>query len=342
MLNEINNFNEMKLDKIRWGIIGCGDVTEKKNGPPLYKLEHSSLVAVMRRNGQLAEDYAKRHQVARWYDDADQLINDPEVNAVYVATPPSSHATYAIQAMEAGKPVYVEKPMASNYAECLEMVRVSEETGIPLFVAYYRRALPLFLKVKELLADGILGDPIAVNIRFYTQSSEKNLSREELPWRVKPEIAGGGLFYDMGSHELDFLDFLFGPVTKVNGRAKNIAGYYPAEDTVSASFEFENGVVGTGSWSFVVAPSSEEDTIEILGTKGKLWFSCFNPLKLTLQTQQGEIYYDFDQPEHVGERHIQLVIDELRGVGKCPGTGQSGARTNWVMEEIVKDYYKKE
>jgi predicted dehydrogenase len=331
----------MKLDKIKWGIIGCGDVTEKKNGPPLYKLENSSLVAVMRRNGKLAEDYAKRHQVSRWYDDAEQLINDAEVNAVYVATPPNMHAEYAIKAMRAGKPVYIEKPMAKTYAECKRMIQVSEETGVPIFVAYYRRALPLFLKVKELLYNDILGKTLAVNIRFFESSKEQNLSKKQLPWRIKPEIAGAGLFYDMGSHELDFLDFIFGSITKVSGQAQNRAGYYPAEDTVTASFEFESGVLGTGSWSFVVDPSSEEDTIEILGTKGKLWFSCFNPIKLNLQTEQGELFYDFDQPEHVGGNHIQLVIDELRGVGKCPSTGKSAARTSWVMEEVVKDYYYK-
>ncbi len=331
----------MKLDKIKWGIIGCGDVTEKKNGPPLYKLEHSSLVAVMRRNGKLAEDYAKRHQVSRWYDDADQLINDTEVNAVYVATPPNMHAEYGIKAMRAGKPVYIEKPMAKTYAECERMIQVSEETGMPIFVAYYRRALPLFLKVKELLDHDILGKTLAVNIRFFASSKEQNLSKEKLPWRIKPEIAGAGLFYDMGSHELDFLDFIFGPIAKASGQAQNRAGYYLAEDTVTASFEFGCGVLGTGSWSFVVDSSSEEDTIEILGTKGKLSFACFNPTRLKLITEQGELFYDFDQPEHVGGNHIQLVIDELRGIGKCPSTGKSAARTSWVMEEIVKDYYRK-
>ena len=329
----------MKLDKIKWGIIGCGDVTEKKNGPPLYKTEHSSLVAVMRRNGKLAEDFAKRHHVSKWYDNTEQLINDPEVNAIYVATPPNSHAEYAIKAMRAGKPVYVEKPMAKTYSECREMIQVSEETGVPLFVAYYRRALPLFLKVKEILEKEVLGKPLAVNIRYYTQSSEKGMSKEELPWRVKPEIAGAGIFYDMASHKLDFLDFAFGPIVKVNGQAKNAGGYYPAEDTVSASFEFENGVLGTGSWSFVVDPSSEEDTIEIIGTKGKLSFACFNPVKLTLQTEQGKVFFDFESPEHVGAGLIQKVVDELRGVGKCPSTGFSAARTSWVMEEVVKSYY---
>ncbi|MHA7108820.1 Gfo/Idh/MocA family protein [Sunxiuqinia elliptica] len=331
----------MKLDTVKWGIIGCGNVTEKKNGPPLYKTPHSELVAVMRRNGKLAADYAKRHGAARWYDHADKLINDPEVNAVYIATPPNTHAQYAIQAMRAGKPVYVEKPMARTYAECQEMVRVSEETGVPLFVAYYRRALPLFVKVKELLDQGVIGQPLAVNIRFYRPNKELTQAGDQLSWRVLPEIAGGGLFYDLASHKLDFLDYLFGPIENVQGTASNVGGIYPAEDTVAASFEFANGVLGTGSWSFFADAASIEDTIEILGTEGKLWFACFDPVKLTLRTQKGDVFFNFDPPEHVGGNLIQLVVDQLRGKGTCPSSGVSAARTNWVMEEIVKSYYEK-
>ncbi len=138
----------MKLSQVKWGIIGCGAVTEVKSGPPLQLVKHSSLIAVMRRTPGLARDYALRHNVPKWYEDADELINDPEVNAVYVATPPGSHLRYAVKAMQAGKPVYVEKPMGRNYNECLEMLKVSKETGMPVFVAYYRRALPGFLESK--------------------------------------------------------------------------------------------------------------------------------------------------------------------------------------------------
>ena len=139
------------MDQVKWGIIGCGDVTELKSGQAFNKVPNSSLVAVMRRDAEKAADYARRHQVPTWYDDAEALINDPNVNAIYVATPPDSHADYAIRAMRAGKPVYVEKPMALNSAECEAMNQVSRETGVPLFVAFYRRALPYFLKVKELI-----------------------------------------------------------------------------------------------------------------------------------------------------------------------------------------------
>jgi len=329
------------LNKVNWGIIGCGNVTELKSGPAFNKVEHSLLVAVMRRNAALAEDYAKRHGVPKWYSDADQLINDPEVNAVYIATPPDTHASYAIQAMQAGKPAYVEKPMARNYQECQEMMRVSEETGIPLFVAYYRRTLPAFLKVKELIDGGIIGKPLTVNVRLHKSVPERDLKPETQFWHVNPEIAGAGYFYDLASHQLDYLDFVFGPVIQVHGIAANQAGYYPAEDTVTGTFLFGNGVIGTGSWCFVVAKGSEEDTIEITGTKGKLSFSSFQHGDVKLTTPEGTVSFSSQNPENIQHNLIRQVVQELRGEKKCVSTGISAARTSWVLEEMVKEYYKK-
>jgi len=326
---------------VNWGIIGCGNVTELKSGPAFSKVKHSRLVAVMRRNAALAQDYAQRHGVPKWYDDAGQLINDPEVNAIYVATPPDTHALYAIAAMKAGKPVYVEKPMARNYQECLEIIRVSEETGKPLFVAYYRRTLPAFLKVKELIDDGIIGKPLTVNIRLHKSSGEKDQFPEQQSWHVNPEIAGAGYFFDLASHQLDYLDFLFGPVINVSGIAVNRAGYYKAEDTVTAAFAFDSGVCGTGSWCFAVSKGIEEDIIEISGTKGKLTFSSFQHGDLKLTTPEGTVSFSFKNPENIQHHLIRQVVHELRGEGKCVSTGYSAARTSWVLEEIVKNYYAK-
>ena len=233
---------------IKWGIIGCGDVCEIKSGPAFYKTEDSSLVAVMRRDAAKAEDFARRHHVARWYSDADELIADPEVDAVYVATPPSSHAEYAISTMRAGKPVYVEKPMAASYRECEVMNRVSLETGIPLLVAYYRRSLPYFLKVKDMLDSGEIGEIISVNIRYHSPAAPQDSDPYHKPWRVQPEIAGAGYFYDMACHTLDILDFLLGEIVDACGQKSNRAGLYAAEDTVTASFRFASGVIGCGEW----------------------------------------------------------------------------------------------
>lgn len=327
------------MKEVNWGIIGCGNVTELKSGPAFNKVEHSKLVAVMRRNAALAENYAKRHGVPKWFSDANQLINDPEVNAVYVATPPDTHALYAIQAMKAGKPVYVEKPMARNYRECQEMIRVSEETGVPLFVAYYRRTLPAFLKVKELIDDGIIGKPLTVNIRLHKSVPDRDLKPETQFWHVNPAIAGAGYFYDLGSHQFDYLDFLFGPVIQVHGIAANQAGYYKAEDTVTGTFLFGNGVIGSGSWCFVVAKGNEEDIIEINGTKGKLSLSSFQHGDVKLTTPEGTVSFSFQNPENIQHHLISQIVKTLRVESECVSTGKSAARTSAVLEEMVKNYY---
>jgi predicted dehydrogenase len=328
-----------RIQEINWGIIGCGNVTELKSGPAFNKVEHSKLVAVMRRNSAMAEDYARRHGVPKWYSDASDLINDPEVNAVYIATPPDSHASYAIAAMKAGKPVYVEKPMARNYQECREMLRASEETGMPLFVAYYRRTLPAFLKVKEIIDQGIIGQPLTVHIQLHKTAPEKDLAPEKHHWHVNPKIGGAGHFFDLASHQLDFLDFVFGPVIEVHGIAANQAGYYEAEDTVTGTFLFGNGIIGTGSWCFVADESSISDYIEISGTKGKISLPCFSPGDLQLSTSKGTVNFNFQNPENISHKLIQQVVAFLRGESECASTGKTAARTSAVLDEMVKNYY---
>lgn len=162
------------METIRWGIIGCGNVTELKSGPGFQKARGSELVAVMRRNRTLAEDYARRHRVPKWYDNAESLIDDKDIDAVYIATPPSSHKEYALAVARAGKPVYVEKPMALNYAECQEMIQACEEAKVPLFTAFYRRTLPRFLKLKSLLDEGQIGTVRGVILRLCQKPSEED------------------------------------------------------------------------------------------------------------------------------------------------------------------------
>lgn len=321
---------------IQWGFIGCGDVTEKKSGPAFGKIEGSKVVAVMRRDAEKAKEYAARHGVEKWYSDAEELIRDPDVTAVYVATPPASHAAYAIASMRAGKPVYVEKPMASSYEECLEMKRVSEETGVPCFVAYYRRTLPYFLRVKQLIDDRVLGKISNVQIRFAIPPYSTDLVRENLPWRVKKEIAGAGYFYDLASHQLDLLDFLLGEITQVEGFAANIAGLYEVEDTVSGVFRFRSGSVGSGSWSFVAPENVHTDAIDFIGTKGKLTCSTFMFAPIVLETAEGKQEFTEENPEHIQFYMIESIVNYLNGKGEIPvSTAASGLRTNRVMDKIL-------
>ena len=329
-----------KAQMINWGIIGCGNVTELKSGPAFSKVAGSRLAAVMRRNRELAEDYARRHNVPKFYTDAGDLINDDEINAVYIATPPGSHAGYAIKALRAGKPVYIEKPMALNHWECAAINETSEKCRVPVFVAYYRRTLPGFLKIKSLIDSGEIGKPRFANFQIYNYPSEDEKAGK-LPWRVIPEIAGAGHFFDLGSHQLDFLDFLFGPVLKVSSLAVNQANNYSAEDFVSAQFLFGDNIVGTGIWSFSVSPEGNRDYFEIVGEKGIIKTSTFTWEPIVLVNENGRREFQHERPENIQLHLIEQVVNALSGKGDVVSTGITAARTSWVMDEVVREYYRK-
>lgn len=324
---------------INWGIIGCGNVTEVKSGPAFSKVSNSRLVAVMRRNAALAEDYARRHNVPKFYSDASALINDPEVNAVYIATPPGSHAEYAIEVIRAGKPVYIEKPMAVNYAECLRINKEAEKHKVPVFVAYYRRALPGFLLVKDLIESGRIGNVMFGQMQLFKYPSEDEKAGR-LPWRVDPALSGGGHFFDLASHQIDWLDYVFGPVQDVVSVVRNHAELYKAEDFVSAEFVFPGDIVVSGTWSFAVSPECSRDTIEIFGSKGSIKFSTFSFDPIVITDSSGEHVMKNERPEHVQFYLIDRIVKALHGEGESPSTGVTAARTNRVMDEVVGEYYK--
>jgi predicted dehydrogenase len=323
---------------INWGIIGCGNVTEVKSGPAFNKVNDSRLIAVMRRDAVLAEDYARRHNVPKFYSNASDLINDKDVNAIYIATPPGSHAEYAIEAIKAGKPVYIEKPMAASYSECLKINETADKYRVPVFVAYYRRALPGFLFVKNLIDTGAIGNVRVILIQLFKYLSEEEKNGNP-PWRVDPAIAGAGHFFDLASHQLDYLDYVFGPVQTVKSIAINQAGLYKAEDYVSAEFTFKNNIAATGVWCFSVPPESSRDTIEIIGDKGSIKFTTFSFEPIVVQNDSGRKEYVNERPEHVQYNLIGKIVNSLNGRGESPSTGQSGARTSRVMDEIVGEYY---
>jgi predicted dehydrogenase len=319
---------------IRWGIIGCGDVTEVKSGPGFQKAAGSQLVAVMRRNGALAADYAKRHGVPRWYDDAEKLIRDPDVDAVYVATPPDSHAHYTLAALAAGKPVYCEKPMARHTPECDRMIAAATGGAQKLFVAYYRRTLPRFVLTQELIAKGVLGRVTGVR---YLHSGPYHADTGN-PWRVDAASAGAGLFLDVGSHVLDLIDFLFGALDDVAGCAANLASAHAVEDAIAMSFRTRSGVLGTAAWNFASAVRTE--WLEISGTDARLSCSVFGNEPLRVERADGSVEnLERPNPPHVAQPLIQTVVDDLLGRGTCPSTGESARRTSRVMDQVLAGYY---
>ena len=324
------------MKQINWGFIGCGEVTEKKSGPAFNEVEGSQVVAVMSRSENKARSYAERHHIRKWYTDAQELIDDPDVNAIYIATPPSSHATFAIMAMRAGKPVYIEKPLAASYNDCIRINRISEQTGVPCFVAYYRRYLPYFQKVKEIIENGTIGKVINIQIRFSVPPRDLDYKNEkELPWRLQPDIAGGGYFYDLAPHQIDLLQNIFGVITRAHGYPANRAHLYKAEDTVSACFFFENGVTGSGSWCFVGHESAKEDRIEVIGDKGSLSFSVFTYEPIVLITSEGKQSITVPNPSYVQLPMIKHVIEHLQGIGHCDCTSTSATPVNWVLDRVL-------
>jgi 1,5-anhydro-D-fructose reductase (1,5-anhydro-D-mannitol-forming) len=330
------------LDSVRWGIIGCGDVTEVKSGPPLQKIAGSKLVAVMRRNGALAADYARRHGVPRSYDTVRALVNDPEVNAVYVATPPGAHLEGVLAATAAGKPVYVEKPMARNTRECDAMIAACATARVKLFVAYYRRGLPRFIKVKELLAGGAIGRLTGLHHRFSSPGHAgvggvAHGGPVQPSWRTSVAVSGGGLLLDLGSHALDLLDFFDGPLEGVTGHAARVVTPGDVEDVVTAAFRTASGVPGTASYNF--ASHVKEDLLELSGDAGRITLSVFGHEPVRLETARGVGHFEFPAPVHIGEGLIQMVVDDLLGRGTCPSTGESARRTTVVMDQILTAYY---
>ncbi|MEO9021460.1 MAG: Gfo/Idh/MocA family oxidoreductase [Ginsengibacter sp.] len=321
---------------IRWGMIGCGDVTELKSGPAFNKVNNSSLVAVMRRDAEKAKDYAARHNVPKWYSDASSLINDTEVNAIYIATPPAFHEEYAIAAINAGKPVYIEKPMALDFKSASRIAKIAKEKNIKVSIAHYRRGQPLFNKVKQFLSEKIIGDVRFVRLEFYKkQLTEEALTIPKVAWRIKPEIAGGGLFHDIAPHPLDLMYWFFGDIQKATGYSTNQSGFYNADDIVSGNILFKSGVIFNGLWCFNVAKENVKDYCEIQGSEGKMRFPIFEHKKIEIIKNGITEIIPFEPLEHVQQPLIQKVVDYFLDKGPNPCSAEDGATVMWLLDEFT-------
>lgn len=313
------------MEQINWGIIGCGDVTEVKSGPAFNKVPHSSLVAVMRRDAAKVKDYATRHGVPKYYTDAQALINDPDINAIYIATPPDSHEAYALAAIVAGKPVYVEKPMTLHTASAEKMVAAANENNIKMVVAHYRRGQPLYKQLKEIVDSKIIGEIRLVKLSMMKKRlTPEQLSVDKTSWRVNRAIAGGGLFHDLAPHQLDILYYLFGKAKTVQGISTNQSKLYEADDMVSGTILFENGILFQGNWCFSLANVTEEDSCEIIGEAGSIRFSFFNAAPLIVQTATMQQAYEFPALQHVQQPMIEKVVQYFLGNAVNPCSGEDG------------------
>jgi predicted dehydrogenase len=318
---------------IRWGIIGCGDVTEIKSGPAYQKVDGFQIKAVMRRDIAKAKDYAKRHGVEKYYDDADDLINDTDIDAVYIATPPDSHMVYALKVAKAGKPCCIEKPMTPSYKDSLVIYEAFKKKNIPLFVAYYRRSMPRFAQVKNHLENNEIGEVRHISWNLIKAPSTIDLSGQ-YNWRTDKKVAPGGYFDDLASHGLDLFTYLLGNIKEVSGIAVNQQKLYSAKDAFAAHWLHDTGVTGTGSWNF--GSDESMDRVEIFGSKGKLEFSIFedNPIVLSKPHKREEIY--IKNHRNIQLHHVENMKRELMdGDYVHPSGGKSALHTSWVMSKIL-------
>lgn len=316
---------------IRWGMIGCGDVTERKSGPAYQQVEGFALHGVFNRTLAKAEDYAARHHVPRVFANAEALIHDAEIDAVYIATPPDSHEAYATAVARAGKPCCIEKPMAPDHSACVRIRDAFADRGLPLFVAYYRRSLPRFQKVKSWLDDGAIGTVRHVHWTLTKPASAADLS--DANWRVDSAVAPGGYFDDLASHGLDLFCWLFGDVADVAGFAVNQQGRYSAADAVTGCWLHKGGVTGSGNWNFGAA--GRQDRVEITGSAGRITFSVFDEQPFELAQGDGRVEAVIANPPTIQYFHVEAIRDHLMGRRPHPSTGESAAHTAWVMEKIL-------
>jgi 1,5-anhydro-D-fructose reductase (1,5-anhydro-D-mannitol-forming) len=322
----------IKNKTIRWGIIGCGNVTEIKSGPAYQKTEGFTIGAVMRRDEEKVADYAKRHGIAKYYTDADALINDPEIDAVYIATPPDVHKYYGLKVAEAGKPCCIEKPLAPTYQDCVAITEAFATKNIPLFVAYYRRTLPRFEQIKQWINTNKIGTIRHIHWHLSKPTSTQDLSGV-YNWRTDSKIATGGYFDDLASHGLDLFVHYFGAVTNVSGISLNQQGLYTSKDAATACWLHETGITGSGSWNF--GTLKREDQVAIYGSEGKIVFSIFENEPLLLTTSDGTTKHEIAHPENIQLYHVQQIRDHLLGHSKHPSTGATATHTNWIMDQII-------
>ena len=299
---------------LNWAIIGCGDVTEVKSGPGLYKSKHSNLLGVYNRTYSKANDFAIRHKVANVYKDIEDLFTDSNIDAVYIATPPNTHFKYTIMALNAGKIPYIEKPFVLDFSEAKAIKELSIEKNIMPYVAFYRRGLDKFIKIKEIIDSGIIGEIRVVNITQFMMVDEEEKNENTRPWRVIPEISGGGKFLDVGTHVLDCLIWFFGEMEFMDGIITNRGKFYNTDDTVMTTFKFKNGIVGTGTWCFVADRHFNE--VQIVGSKGNITYDGLSCKNLYLTTNNKTIELKFNVPEHISMPYQQSVINEILGINK--------------------------
>ena len=313
--------------KVHWGIIGCGDVAEVKSGPAFQKVPNSYLLSVMRRDQVKVKDFAKRHHVSNCTTSASELINNNCVNAIYIATPPSSHLEYALEALKTNKNVYLEKPMVLNSNEAQKLIAAAHRSKSKITVAHYRRYLPVYIKVKELLEAAIIGQLSKVEITIAQSKKAAIIAKTAVNWRIDTAISGGGYFHDIAPHQIDLMCYYFGEIDTIKGI--EVEKYKQDNKVVKGAIQFKSGLQFTGSWNFNA--QEDADNCTIYGEKGSISFSFYSTEVIVTVNDKEEVY-QFENPKHVQQPMIAETVGFFLGKNTNPCTIKEAAVVTKVMD----------
>tara|TARA_R110002072_G_scaffold150574_1_gene299011 strand:- start:523 stop:1488 length:966 start_codon:yes stop_codon:yes gene_type:complete len=320
------------MNTVNWGIIGAGDVAEVKSGPAFNKVKNSKLLAVMRRNAAKAKDFAERHNVPFWYDSIDALLANKDINAVYIATPPSSHLEIAKKCLAAYKYIYLEKPMTLNADEAEELHNIVTENDT-IVVAHYRRKLLPFLKVKELIKSNSIGDIMFADIRILQSKENEIITKTEDHWRLKPAISGGGYFNDIAPHQLDLMYYYFGEIKNSTGFSHSLKNDN-VDDIVNGIINFKNGIQFRGIWNFNANKKETKDECKIYGTKGTITFSFYGE-KVILTSDDKEEVFSFSNPKNIQQPMIEATVNYFLKKAENPCTVKDGLIVMKIIDSFI-------
>lgn len=312
---------------IGWGIIGCGDVADRKAGDAFNAIPGSRLVAVMRRDEAGAESFAKRHHAASWSTDAGEVLANPDVDVVYISTPPANHLEYGLAAARAGKACLIEKPAGRSLEELLRLSDAFREANRPLYVSYYRRHLTRFQEVRRILDSGVLGEIASIDYRMSKRPKDK-------AWALDVATSGGGHFYGLAGHMLDLFDFWFGPLEYTGSTVTNVIPGHDAEDAVSLAFRTAKGAVGTAMWNFAASHSTDQLIID--GVHGRI------TMRGTSTDGPVQVSFDARAKIRISQSKVERWLAEARKrLGLATGEKLRFARVvlphQPLLEEITRD-----
>lgn len=325
------------MRKINWGLIGFGTVVKSNSNGLPFDFDNSEVYAFYQRNTEEGIKNQKKYNIKKFYSNITDLLSDNDIDAIYICTPPGYHLEYAKLCCDFNKPTYIEKPFARNYLECLDIVNYFNKKGVPIWVAHYKRTLPKFLKIKELLENNAIGKIVNIN---FTSERPYNSSLSNHKWLYDVELSGGGRFFDIAPHLIDLLIFYFGNFKKIYGLSSNNCNMYKTEDIVSFIFETEGGIIGSANYNFL--SDKRLDILNIFGTKGNISFSIEGGGDIKLNTLGKEELISFDEPYIYEKNMVKNIVSEL--INKKYNTnichGKDALETYRIIDLILSDFYK--